>query len=126
LAEGFFRGVGATDAAAGLRAVDKLDKIGPDGVRELLVAEAGVSDTAARLCLELAKITASDASFADRVKALGVSDPLLDEGLQELVRVVDAGAEQAPGLLVADLRIARGLDYYTGTVYETQLLGHES
>ena len=40
--------------------------------------------------------------------------------------MVDAGAERAPGLLVADLRIARGLDYYTGTVYETQLLGHES
>jgi len=126
LAEGFFRGVGATDTAAALRAVDKLDKVGPDGVRALLVKEAGLTDAAARLCLDLASIRAADGSFADRVTALGVSDPLLDEGLAELVRVVEAGAEQAPGLLVADLRIARGLDYYTGTVYETQLLGHES
>jgi histidyl-tRNA synthetase len=40
--------------------------------------------------------------------------------------VVSAGMEQAPGVLVADLKIARGLDYYTGTVYETQLVGSES
>ena len=53
-------------------------------------------------------------------------DPLLDEGLSELAAVVEAAAEHAPGLLVADLRIARGLDYYTGTVYETVMRGHES
>ena len=40
------------------------------------------------------------------------------------MRVVEAAREHAPGMLVADLRIARGLDYYTGTVYETELLGH--
>ena len=53
--------------------------------------------------------------------------PALDEGLDALA-AVDAGrdASTRPGLLVADLRIARGLDYYTGTVYETQLVGHES
>src|SRR5262249_18724342 len=125
LAEGFFRGAGATDVDAALRAVDKIDKIGPDRVRAALVDEAGLGTPGAQLCLELASIRSADASFADRVRALGVSDPLLDEGLDELVRVVDAGAEQAPGLLVADLRIARGLDYYTGTVYETQLRGYE-
>jgi hypothetical protein len=57
------------------------------------------------------------------VAALGVSDPLLDEGVEELTRVVETAAEHAPGLVVADLRIARGLDYYTGTVYETFLDG---
>jgi histidyl-tRNA synthetase len=125
LAEGFFRGVGATDPTAALRAVDKLDKVGPEAVATLLTTQAGLSEAAARTCLQLASIRAADASFADRVRALGVSDPLLDEGLEELVRVVEGGAEHAPGLLVADLRIARGLDYYTGTVYETQLVGHE-
>ena len=49
---------------------------------------------------------------------------MLDEGLAELARVVEAATEHAPGVLVADLRIARGLDYYTGTVYETVLDGH--
>jgi histidyl-tRNA synthetase len=123
--EGFYRGIGLTDPEAALRAVDKLDKIGPDRVAELLTETAGASPAQAKACLALAEISAPDASFADAVRALGVADPLLDEGLAELVRVVEAAAEHAPGLCVAELRIARGLDYYTGTVYETQLKGYE-
>ena len=126
LAEGFYRGVGADDPAAVLRAIDKLDKIGPAKVADLLTAEAGLSEAAAERCLELAAIRTSDASFAERVRALGVTDPLLDEGIHELVAVVEGANAQRPGSVVADLRIARGLDYYTGTVYETQLLGFES
>ncbi|WP_433538235.1 histidine--tRNA ligase [Micromonospora sp. CA-249363] len=123
--EGFFRGVGVTDPEAALRTVDKLDKVGPAKVVELLVETAGASDAQAKACLALAEISAPDASFADAVRALGVSDPLLDEGVDELVRVVQTAADHSPGLCVADLRIARGLDYYTGTVYETQLRGYE-
>ncbi len=125
LCEGFYRGVGLDDPEAALRAVDKLDKIGPGGVADLLMSTAGASQAQAKACLALAEISAPDASFADAVAALGVSDPLLDEGLAELVRVVEAAREHTPGLLVADLRIARGLDYYTGTVYETLMLGYE-
>jgi histidyl-tRNA synthetase len=124
LAEGFYRGVGADDTALVLRAVDKLDKIGPDKVRAQLL-ELGLSDAGAAACLALAEITSPDASFAERVQALGISDPLRGPGLEELVRVIEAAAEAAPGRLVADLKIARGLDYYTGTVYETVLHGHE-
>jgi histidyl-tRNA synthetase len=124
LAEGFYRSVGADDPGLVLRAIDKLDKIGPAKVREMLT-ESGLSTAAADACLALAEISSADASFADRVRALGVHDPLLDEGLDELVRVLDAAAERAPGRLVADLKIARGLDYYTGTVYETVMTGHE-
>ena len=123
--EGFYRGVGITDPEAALRAVDKLDKIGPDRVAELLMETAGATEAQAKAALALAEISAGDASFADAVRALGVSDPLLDEGLAELVRVVETANEHAPGLVVADLKIARGLDYYTGTVYETQLRGYE-
>ncbi len=125
LCEGFYRGLGLTDPDAALRAVDKLDKIGPEKVAALLAETAGATDAQARACLALAGISAEDASFVDRVRALGVGDPLLDEGLEELARVVEAAAEHAPGRLVADLKIARGLDYYTGTVYETQLRGYE-
>ncbi len=125
LAEGFYRGVGATDPAAVLRVVDKLEKIGADAVSRALVDDAGLSASAAKACLELASISSSDTSFVDRVKALGVNEPLLDEGLDELVRVVEGTSALRPGLVVADLRIARGLDYYTGTVYETLLSGHE-
>lgn len=123
--EGFYRGVGVTDPAAALRAVDKLDKVGPAVVTELLVTTAGATEAQAKACLALGEISASDASFVDAVRALGVSDPLLDEGLAELVRVVEAAAAHAPGLCVADLRVARGLDYYTGTVYETLMRGYE-
>ncbi|MFI7491165.1 histidine--tRNA ligase [Micromonospora echinaurantiaca] len=125
ICEGFYRGVGITDPEAALRAVDKLDKIGPAKVAELLAETAGASEAQAKAALALAEISAPDASFADAVRALGVTDPLLDEGIEELVRVVETAAEHAPGLCVADLRIARGLDYYTGTVYETQLVGYE-
>ncbi len=126
LAEGFYRGVGAPDTAVVLRAVDKLEKIGPDAVATLLQQEAGLDAGAAQRCLDLAGIRTEDASFVDRVRALGVSDPLLDEGLAELAAVVEAASGRMPGSVVADLRIARGLDYYTGTVYETQLVGHEA
>ena len=125
LCEGFYRGLGLGDPEAALRAIDKLDKIGPGGVSKLLVDTAGATDAQAKACLALADIEAPDASFADAVVALGVSDPLLDEGLDELVRVVEAAREHAPGLLVAQLKIARGLDYYTGTVYETTMAGYE-
>ncbi len=123
--EGFYRGVGIPDPEAALRAVDKLDKIGPAKVAELLQATAGATEAQAKAALALAEISSADASFADAVGALGVEDPLLDEGLAELVRVVEAANEHAPGLLVADLKIARGLDYYTGTIYETQMRGYE-
>jgi len=123
--EGFYRGIGLTDPEAALRAVDKLDKLGPERVATLLAETAGATESQAKVCLALAEISAPDASFADVVRALGVEHPLLDEGLAELVAVVEAAAAHAPGLCVADLRIARGLDYYTGTVYETQLRGYE-
>jgi histidyl-tRNA synthetase len=55
-----------------------------------------------------------------------VEHPTLDEGLEALARVIRSGMDNAPGAMVADLKIARGLDYYTGTVYETQLEGYES
>ncbi len=124
-AEGFYRGLGIDDHLAVLQRVDKLDKIGPDAVRELLTGELGLSVEVADRCLELATISAPDESFVDRVRALGVSNELLDEGLEQLAAVVRAGAAAAPGRIVADLKIARGLDYYTGTVYETELAGLE-
>ena len=126
LAEGFYLGVGATDTQGVLRAIDKLDKIGADRVRVLLETEAELTPEAAVKCIQLASIKTPDASFVDQVRALGVQNDLLDEGLSELAAVVTGANSERPGSVVADLRIARGLDYYTGTVYETQLVGFES
>jgi histidyl-tRNA synthetase len=124
LAEGFYRAVGASDTAAVLRVIDKIDKVGPTVIRTLLAEQAGLSEHAIDLCLRLAAIRTPDASFVQEVRALGVSDPLLDEGLDELARVVSGAGSLRPGSIIADLRIARGLDYYTGTVYETELEGY--
>jgi histidyl-tRNA synthetase len=126
LSEGFYRGLGVEDHLAVLQRVDKLDKIGPDAVARLLTDEVGLSAAAARKCLALAGIRSADASFVDQVTALGVEHPLLTAGLELLAEVVSAAAAHVPGRLVADLKIARGLDYYTGTVYETSMAGYES
>ena len=123
--EGFYRGLGITDIAVVLRAIDKIDKVGAAKVRVMLT-ERGLSDGLADQVLALAEIRGTGREVADRVRALGVADPLLEEGLAELVSVVDAAERVRPGAVVADLRIARGLDYYTGTVYETTLEGYES
>jgi len=123
--QGFYLGIGLTDVQTMLRIVDKLDKIGPDAVRDLMVA-AGATVEQATAALALAQINAPDESFVERVQALGVHHETLTAGLQELAAVIRAGTEHTSGLMVADLKVARGLDYYTGTVYETQLIGFES
>ncbi len=129
VAEGFYRGLGLGDVEGVLRQVDKLDKIGPEAVAELLVAEQGATPEQAKACLELAAISGSDASVVEQVRALAASydavTDLLETGLAELRALVEAAARRAPGVVVADLKIARGLDYYTGSVYETVLVGHE-
>lgn len=125
LAEGFYQGIGLDDTAGVLRNIDKLEKIGADKVAEALQAELGASAEQAELALSLAQIRAEDSSFVDEVRALGVENSQLEEGLRELAEVIDELHKRAPGTAVADLSIARGLDYYTGTVYETNLVGHE-
>jgi histidyl-tRNA synthetase len=129
--EGFARGLGLADVDAVLRAVDKLDKVGPDAVADLLRAEAGASAEQAAAMLDLAAVRGDD--VVARVRALaerhgartGAGGDLLDAGLAELGALLDAAATRAPGVITADLKIARGLDYYTGSVYETVLVGHE-
>ena len=124
LLEGFYRAMRIDDVPAVLRAIDKLDKIGPAKVRTLLV-DGGLAEDVADRVLALAAIRGTGPELVDQVRTLGVSDPLMDEGLAELVAVVEAAEAVRPGAVVADLRIARGLDYYTGTVYETTLEGYE-
>ncbi|WP_182174500.1 histidine--tRNA ligase [Flaviflexus equikiangi] len=124
VAQGFYEAIGLTDVEGALRAIDKLDKIGEKAVSEILVAE-GATDEQARQALALAQIQGTDASVADRVLALGARSELLDEGLHELVSLIEGAGELMPGAIMADLKIARGLDYYTGTVYESTMIGHE-
>ncbi|MEW6873129.1 histidine--tRNA ligase [Trueperella pyogenes] len=125
VAQGFYEAIGLEDVEETLRILDKLDKVGPQAITEMLADGVGANDQQARLALELAGIRADDASVADRVLALGYRSDLLDEGLGELVALVEGANNLIPGSVTADLKIARGLDYYTGSVYESVLEGHE-
>lgn len=122
LSEGFYRGLGIDEPSAVLQRVDKYDKVGPAVVKMTLIDELGLSDAQASKCVALAGISGSDESFVDEVRQLQVEHPMLDEGLAELAQLVRVANSDS---LVADLKIARGLDYYTGTVYETFLEGSE-
>ena len=126
LSEGFFRALGLEDHAAVLRCLDKLPKIGPDAVRELLLGEIGATAQQAQACLDFASIRTRDGSFAERVRELGGSGEMVEQGIAELTSVLERVEAAVPGVIVADLSIARGLDYYTGTVFETFVAGHES
>jgi len=128
LIQGFYLGLGATDVDEVMRLVDKLDKLTPEQVAAQLVAEAGLKPDQAEQCLALARIRTSDDSFVGQVRALGIEHPLLDEGLDELAQVLRGTVALATDKvrIEADLSVARGLDYYTGTVFETRLDGYES
>lgn len=127
LIQGFYNGLGITDVDEAMRLIDKLDKVPVDTIREQLLG-AGLTPEQAAGCLSLASIRTTDDSFVAQVRALGVSDPLLDEGLAELAALVNgcAGLVSDTVTIEADLTIARGLDYYTGTVFETRLVGNEA
>lgn len=127
LIQGFYRGLGVPDVIAAIRTIDKLDKLPAEVVAEQLVEQAGATPEQARACLELATIRGGDASFVEEVRALGVTDDLLEEGLTELAAVLDgcAGVVNDHVRVEANLRIARGLDYYTGTVLEVFMEGYE-
>lgn len=128
LIQGFYAGLGIEDVDEAMRLIDKLDKLPADQVRGLLVDEAGLSVEQADQALSLAAISAEDDSFVEAVRNLGVSHELLDEGLDELAALMRACTPLATERVRvrAELMIARGLDYYTGTVFETRLEGYES
>jgi histidyl-tRNA synthetase len=127
LIQGFYRGLGIPDVTAAIRQIDKLDKQPSEVVKALLVTEAGATDEQAGRCLELATIRVPDTSFVERVRALGVEDELLEQGLTELAAVVGGCRDVVNDHVTveANLRIARGLDYYTGTVLEVFMAGYE-
>jgi histidyl-tRNA synthetase len=127
LIQGFYRGLGLADLTTAIRVIDKLDKLPPEAVADQLVELAGATPEQAARCLELATIRVPDTSFVERVRALEVEDELLDLGLAELAAVVEGCAATAGSQVTveANLRIARGLDYYTGTVVEIFMSGYE-
>ncbi|MDQ4039512.1 MAG: ATP phosphoribosyltransferase regulatory subunit, partial [Actinomycetota bacterium] len=128
--QGFLLGIGAQDPPAAMQAIDKLDKLPPRAVTELLLTS--LSNEQAEAFLELARIESPTNDFVDRVRGLAtkhdVRHELLDQGLDELAGVLEGCQDVQSERITVEvaLRIARGLDYYTGTVFETRLTGYEA
>ena len=109
-----------------MRTVDKLDKIGADKVRTILMDDCGLTDTQADEILKFIAITGTNAEVIAALEGYTGRNEIFDLGLSELKAVTaNLAAFGVPEANFAvDLTIARGLDYYTGTVYETTLLDH--
>ena len=124
---GFYAMLGLTEQSGDImRTVDKLDKIGAEKVRTLLVDECGVSADSADEILKFIAITGGNEKVLAALESYRGRNEVFDEGLDQLntvVKYLSAFGVPAENFAV-DLTIARGLDYYTGTVYETTLLDH--
>ena len=132
LMRGFFEGLGVADGGRQmdvLREVDKLDKRGADYVRETLTSEGfGLSQDTVQKILEFVAVRShSHVDALERLDALGQGSDTFNQGIAELREVLEL--VHALGVPESDyclnLSIARGLDYYTGTVYETMLDGYQ-
>ena len=125
---GFYAMLGLTDKAGDImRTVDKLDKIGAGKVRDLLTAEdIGLTEDQAGEILSFISIQGSNQQVLSALESYRGRNKVFDQGLDELHTVVKyLSAFGVPEKKFAvDLTIARGLDYYTGTVYETTMLDH--
>lgn len=123
---GLFAMLGLSDIATDvMRIIDKIDKIGKDNVEAELV-DLGVSKDAADTILELLTFKGTNEEVLDRLKTIAGKNEMLDSGVSELCEVIyyiDKFGVPAGNYRV-DLSIARGLDYYTGTVYETTFNRH--
>ena len=124
---GFYAMLGLSEKSGEImRTVDKLDKIGAEKVKGILLTECGLNDEQADEILKFIAITGSNAEVLSALEAYQGRNEVFDLGLGELKAVTaNLAAFGVPEANFAvDLTIARGLDYYTGTVYETTLLDH--
>ena len=125
---GFYAMLGLSEKAGDImRTVDKLDKIGPEKVKTLLLdEEIGLTGEQADEILTFIAIRGTNAEILEKLAAYQGRNELFDLGYEELKAVVSCLA--AFGVpeenFAVDLTIARGLDYYTGTVYETTMLDY--
>ena len=121
------QGVGADKRDAVLREIDKLEKVGADQVRAALIApELGLAEANAAKLLEVLGAKGTNEERLAKVEPLAAGSADLAQGLADLRAVLEMMAKLGVHMkhVVVDLSIARGLDYYTGTIYETRLVDH--
>jgi len=124
---GFYAMLGLTEKSGDImRTVDKLEKIGADTVRAIFVDDLGIAPEQADEIMGFTAIHGTNEQVLAALEGYRGRNPLFDEGLSELTTVTKylSGFGVPQDNFAVDLTIARGLDYYTGTVYETTLLDH--
>ena len=124
---GFYAMMGLTEKSGDImRTVDKLDKIGAEKVKVILMDDCGLQEEEADEILKFIAITGTNEEVLTALEGYVGRNEMFDLGLKELNAVcANLAAFGVPETNFAvDLTIARGLDYYTGTVYETTLLDH--
>ena len=124
---GFYAMLGLSDKAGDImRTVDKLDKIGAEEVGTLLVEDLGLTRDQADEILTFIAIKGDNQTVLAALEGYRGRNEVFDLGLDELTTVVKylSAFGVAEEKFAVDLTIARGLDYYTGTVYETTMLDH--
>ena len=124
---GFYAMLGLTERSGEImRTVDKLDKIGAEKVWRILVEDCGLEGEQADEILKFISISGTNDEVLTALEEYQGNNEMFDKGFQELVAVTEnlAAFGVPEANFAVDLTIARGLDYYTGTVYETTLLDH--
>lgn len=119
---GFYDALNIENKIDVLRTVDKLDKIGFETVKEELI-KLDIEEKAIEKILNFIKIDGSNEEILKALSGLKISNAVFEEGVEELAKVVhyiDCFEVPSKNYKI-DLKVARGLDYYTGTIYETTL-----
>ncbi len=128
LLNGFYAMNGMSEKAGDImRTVDKLDKIGPQKVKQLLIDEVKMLPDKSENVLDFMAIRGTNDYVLSRLEEYRqMNEPLFNQGLDELREVTKylAAFGVPEENFAVDLTIARGLDYYTGTVYETEMIEH--
>ena len=124
---GYYQSLGMNEEQSAniLREVDKMDKIGADKVKESLLT-LGLTSELADKCLALCQLRGCPAKVLTQAKDLNVDNPTFKQGLEELAFIAEELSYLDEDSLIFNLGIVRGLDYYTGTIYETILPDYPS
>lgn len=125
---GFFNSLELSDIVTDiLRIIDKIEKIGEDATRSEL-SYLGIDDEKVSKIMNFIRISGNPFEKINKLKELSITDPIFNEGVSELETVITniKDREIEESYYDVDLTIARGLDYYTGTVYETILKDYPS
>ena len=116
--EGYLEGLGIAETTQVLRIIDKMDKIGTEGVSRLLRDDVGLDLAVIEKSLLPASVTSKDMSFVEQFAAFGISTEKTEAGIAELKEVMLAVENAGDANVMVDLSFVRGFDYYTGTIFE--------